>query len=635
MIFRLKVFLPAVLLVALVTYVVSLKLEVWLKHWIEDGISAITQTRTDISHLELSFKNSSLKLKRLEIASSEDEFKNLIEFENIVIDFQTLPLLQKRLVIDNFSITGLAWGTKRTRSGFLPPKPPAPPSWLSKEFDKAFSSLKTEMAELPIAKLLDFDIPKDPRELVNLVDLKSIEAFKQTTTFVEEKKSEWTEKMKELRDISEYEKRFAEVKQFVDRPPQNPQDVLKAVETIQSTVQYFENEKKRAEDLIHKISDDAQKVTGQVDAAQKALADDYERAKKVLSLEDLSVDHFSKILFGPEWVQRVNLVLTYHKMLRSLLASKPADEGVEVKKRAKGRDIIFIKEKKEPGFLLSKSEFSVNGIEQGDRKMVSQIYRLKLDSINSAPRIYSKPMEIELSADLKHLIVDKIFFDAVLDYTKPVDREEFKVGLQNFKAEDWPVGIPNVFDIRMSKGVANSETSLKFEGDELLWKSQVSFKDVVWDLKQIPKRGILMPIFDEVFQRLGSFELKMVLRSTKEGLDFDVDSDLDKKMKEAIDAGVRKKVAEFQERVRKEVDGRIELFRSQALKQVSSFQADVVDRIQGVISKLSTYSQEAEKAIDRVKKSGEDAARRKLQDEVQKSLPSGIPNPLKGIKRPF
>ncbi len=636
MIIRLKVFIPVVLLIALIVGVAFLKIEGWLKNWIENGISSITDTKTDITALSLSFNESSLKIKRLEIASSEEEFKNAVEFEDIVINFQTLPLLKKRFVIDEFSVKGIAWGTNRRTSGFLPPKPKAPPSWVSKQFDQAFQSLKTEISDLPVSKMLDFEIPRDPREIVNTLNLQSMEAYKHSMTTIEELKSAWAVRFKDLRDLKEYESRIADARKLASNPPKNPQDILAAVQTIKATYDFFDAEKTKAENLVGDVQKDAGKVQTEYDAAKKAFDADLERAKKAVSLEELNVGNLSKILFGPEWVGRAEMVLRYHKLLRKYMASKTAGAGVEVKKpeRAKGRDIIFVHERQEPSFVLAKSDFSMKGIEAGDRKIVSQLYQLNLIDLNSAPKLYGKPSSIEVKASFTNSPIGETKFKAFWDYTKETDKDEFSLAVSKIKAESWPIGIPKVFPIRMASGMADSSSNLKFDGDQMSWVSRIQFRDIVWDTKEVPKRGVIAPIMDEVFAQLKGFELEIELKSTEKGLDFHITSDLDKKIKDGVDAGVRKKVAEFQERLTKEVEGRVAQVKEQANKQVAQFQSEVKDRVQTFVQKATSYRDEADGLQKQLKEKAESAATGKIKeslDDVQKNLG----NPLKKLKRPF
>ena len=93
---RWKVFIPVFLVFALVSWFAIYRLDLFVKGMIENAISAVTGTRTDITTLRISLFDSKMTVKRLEIASKEEPMKNAIEFGGIAIDFQFLPLLQKR-----------------------------------------------------------------------------------------------------------------------------------------------------------------------------------------------------------------------------------------------------------------------------------------------------------------------------------------------------------------------------------------------------------------------------------------------------------------------------------------------------------------------------------------------------------
>jgi uncharacterized protein (TIGR03545 family) len=164
---RLKVFFPVLLLVGLVGFILVWRLDVWVKSGLESAISAVTGTKTEISSLSISLKNSSLKIGRLRIASPHQEFKNLIELAEIVVDFQTLPILEKRVVIDEFSMKGIDWQTPRATSGFLPPAPQSSePSIFSSLVDESFRKIKDEFAAMPVTQLVDFQVPDSPKEIM-------------------------------------------------------------------------------------------------------------------------------------------------------------------------------------------------------------------------------------------------------------------------------------------------------------------------------------------------------------------------------------------------------------------------------------------------------------------------------------
>lgn len=626
---RLKIFIPAILLLCLVLFLAYFRLDYWVKSAIENGVSAITQTKTDISDLEISFKNSSLLIRKLEIASAEDEMKNAVEFENIFVGFEILPLLKKRFVMDAFEIKGIALGTKRRRSGRLPPKKKEPPSWLSKKAQASLDTLEREMADMPVAKLLDYSVPTDTNEIMNSLKLQSPDAFKAVMVDAEQMRGQWVGRFEQFRDFKEYDDRMTEARRWAQNAPQNPQEVLRAIESLKKNYDFFMDEKKRAALLVNDVDIDFKKIQRNYDSAKTALDADFERAKSMVSLDALNINNLSRMIFGPVWIERIETILRYHHMLRSALTSKK-DEDVEVQKRSRGRDIIFLKEKALPGFVLNKAEFSVKGIEGGDQKMVTQVYALKLNNINSAPVLSGKPSAAEFKADLKDMMVSGVLFKALWDYTGPKPTDDFHLTLDRLKASAWPVGIPNLLPVKLEKGVAQVQSDLLFESESMKWTSKVSFKEVEWDLEELPRHGFVSPVLKEILNRVKDFSLEFEMKSDDKGLNLEIHSDLDKSLKDGIQAIMQKGLEDLQEKVRREVEVKVAAYREQANSQMTSFKNEAQKRVESYVQKATAYADEARKIQDSLQKKASNSA----LDGVKKNLPS-LPNTLKGIKSPF
>lgn len=628
---RFKVFIPFVAVFSVLVWIAVYRLDALVKNWVESGISAVTGTKTDITDLKVSLKNSSLAIRRLEIASKEDPWKNTVEFELIKIDFQSLPLLKKKFIVDDFSVKGIAWGTKRRTSGVLPAKPKEPPSWLSKQMDAAWGSLKTEMSQTPVGKLTSFSIPQDAGEVLKVFKFESEAAFTSSAELAQELKGTWLEKFKDLRDVSEYERRLQEARQLLNNPPQDPQKILEAIQTLQGFQSFFQDEIKKGESFIAALKTDSARVQETYDRAQKALNADIARAQGLVSLDDLNVQNISKFLFGNVWLDRAEQVLRYHALLRKFMGSASEEKDIEVKQRAKGRDIVFLVERQTPSFVLSKADFSLKAIESGDRKLVSQLYDLSLRDINSSPKLHGRPTTIHAKGTFKDAIMDSAQFGALLDYTQSKSRDEFDLGIKGLDINDWLVGVPVLFPVRLDQAESDATTKLHFDGDDFEWATSMKLSGSKWNFSDVPNRGILVPLLQDIFKSVDQFHLGISLKYTNGKFDFDVSSDMDSKIKAGIDSVVDKKLKELQARIESEIRSRMKIYQTKAQEELNRFRTDIEDRFKSIMDKTTNYQKEILSIEDQMKKQGQKAAESKVQDglkQLKKNLPS-ISNPFK------
>jgi uncharacterized protein (TIGR03545 family) len=613
MILRLKVFIPVLLVVILSLVISALFIDTWVKRWIENGISSITETKTDISDLKLSFSHSSLRIRRLQIASQKEEYKNAVEFENIVVDFQTLPLLKKRFVIDEFSIEGIQWGTPRKTSGKLPPRiKSSEPSYFSELKNSAFAALRKEFDEMPVSKLSDFKIPTDPREIVNSLNLKSTEAYKIVIGHAEELRAKWPEKFRDLKNTAEIEKQMGEARRLVENPPQNPQEILQRITEVKKTMEFLEAEKKRASDLFSEIKTDTNKIQTDYEVASKALQEDFNRAKQVISLDELNIGNISRLLFGAEWLAHAEQILRYHQILRNVLA-KTDNEEVQVRQRDHGRDIVFIVPKKQPSFVLAKSDFSVKTLENGEKNLVTQVYQLKLRDINSSPKLYGKPTSVDFKGEFKNAKVGEVDLDLFWDYTKELATDKYKVAAKRIAAEMWPMGIPVYLPLRLEKGLADASSEISFTGDDMRWTSRVQFSEVIWNFADAPKQSLVFDLLREIFLHIKNFHLDLELASTGGKFEFNVKSDLDSIVQSALTQVIEKRLNEFKARLKLEIENRQEGLQKEARKSMDLYKSEVENRAQGYLNQITGYENEVNKLEEQLKKKAQGGLQEKLK----------------------
>jgi len=630
---RWKVFLPVLAIVILTAWVMVWCLDGWVKQGLQNAISAMTGTKTDISNLKISFFNSSMKIRKLEIASPKDHYKNLLEFEDIVVDFRFLPLLEKKVIVDEFSVRGIDWGTKRRTSGYLPPQPkPKHPSALSVWMDEAFAEVEGEFARMPVAQLMDFQVPDNPKEVLALLDLQSEKAFKESVVQFQESQGKWKAKFKDLRDISEYERTIKEIRTLGAGVPNNPQEILARVETIKRALDFIDQQKNEVEILAKDVNQEWKNMNHVYGAAVSAIQADYEKAKGLVSLDQFKMENLSRLLFGPALLDYYRQALHMQAELRRvqtiLVDSK--DPEVEINPRAKGRDIIFVRGKRLPGFVLAKSEFSVEGLNHETTSRLSQRYEVKLADINSAPRLWGRPTMVDVSGQFREGIFSRADLNFLWDYTTDLPKDKYKASVQKLKAKEWVVGIPKVYPLKIESALTNISTNLNFVGDDMKWNNRIEFSEVVWNFKEVPKLGFFSRILTAVFQRVKEFNLEIELKRVGKKLDFDIKSNLDNLLQSSIEAEIKERLVAFQAKLRAEIERRVDETRQKALKELQKYRAEIEGNLNDRLAKLTAYRKEGEAKIKELEKKAKGQAEKKVKNEVKKQ----VGGKLKGIKLP-
>lgn len=621
MIIRLKVFLGGLLVAGLIAFFVLYRLEAWLQQSVENSISAMTGTKTDISKLKLNFLESRILIEKLEVASSKNEFENWLELGELIVDFQVLPVLEGRYVIDEFSVKGINWSTPRKSSGFLP-KQNKEPSWLDPWIDEAFDQLETEFQELPVARLADFRVPSSPKEVLNNFDLKSEEAFQETVVRVQGLQTQWRSRLKEISDVSEYEKKIAEARRLVTEPVNTPNDVLAKVQTLKAGLEFFKKEKGQIESQIESVKGDVVQLQKLYQDAASAINQDYERALSAISLDSFDLKNLSRVIFGQHWIERIEQAIVYHEKLRYLLAKIEGEDeqAVQIQQRARGRDIHFVTAMTKPAFVLEESEFSLLGFEKDKPGQVSQNYSVIMKGVNSFPRVYDKPTMVNLDAKFKNWSLEALGLEFVLDHRQEPLQEKVEFRMKAFEARKWPIGIDRVLPIKISDGVVNGRTSFNFPGDDIAWSGRFDFEGVKWDLREVPNVGFIIPALVKRFGQISSFYLEMIIKREEGVLSFQVNSDLDRKLQKAIEDVVNEKWNEFKTRLEGAIRQEVETYRVAARKEIDQFQSKVSKELQEKQKLAQRYQNEIEAKIKELEGKAKRMAEEKAKKAVEKQL---------------
>jgi uncharacterized protein (TIGR03545 family) len=638
---RWKLFLSVSLIVGLLLFFFILRFDAWLTNRLEGAISGVTGTKTDILSLKTKFFPPRLEVKTLEIASSTESLKNLLEFEDIVVAFELLPLLEKRVVINEFSIRGMDWGTPRKNSGFLPPKKKEP-SWLDPYVAKAFGAFQQEFEALPLSRLADFRIPDEPEEVLALLDLESEAAFREAAAKFEDAQTRWKTQIRELRDLRDYEKFIADARAATKNIPKTPQEVARRVQTVKTSIDFFKREKEKAETLLQASQEQWTELETTYAQAKDALQTDFENAKNLVSLDELNVENLSRLLFGPHWLSRAEQFMYYQNWIRQSFEKirGPEKDSVEIRQRAKGRDIQFVVPEVKPGFVWEFSEFSVTGLERevGDR--LSQSYSMKIQDVTSSPRLHGKPTQIDVGGRFRESFLATADFQVFLDYTDPRNTQDrYQLKAEDIQASLFPVGVPRVFPLKISEGLFDAVSEFKREEDKMRWLSRLSFSGVDWDLREIPQIGFLIPSLSRVLGGVSKFYVEIEFIREADGLRFLVRSDLDQKLKDAVFGELEKRLEEFYKQLRQVLNQKVARVREHADRELQTYRTQIVDELAQKEKLAKGYLGEAERQLkelenqakaqaDRLKKEAENAAKKKAKeaaggavDQLRKSLP--------------
>ena len=605
----------------------------------------IFEAKTDIEKVDFKFLDSSLKIKKVEIANKNDYMKNLVDIGSITIDFDLGQLLRKRFVADELSVLDVNTGTERTTSGELPPakekkikkqKEKAEKAASESKLGKALSDKKAVAADSLQKNITGLFNQFNPETLMQnyAAQLQTPAISTQVQEQIPQIVAKWQAKPAEVqKTVDELQKSVNEIMAFDFSSVQNnPLKIKEFIESLDSTYKNIDKVKNDANGVLNSFNADIAEADGLRKTVQNAVTHDMNFANSEINkIKSLNVSDGTKLISGmfenvacdvlgkyyPYAMKGVDYLLE----LKSKQASKPKTEKPKKEKkkysvkRAPGRD-IFYRQDKVPALWIKKMAGS------------GPNFFAQATDIASNQDIINKPAKIDFNMDLWNLQhTAKLVVDFRTETKEPLVRADY--GLKNIplnipaeKFGEYP-GVPS-FDAKCAV-----DAILKIFDDEGF---EITGKGLLTDLKisTVPfEPEYASKIYSSVMGRINTVRASMTSGFTLSGgLNMALDSDADVQVINSIKKEMEAQLAGIKENLKSELTKRINEASGGALSQFGSLD-DIKSKLTGSVGQANGYEKqltqkrsEAEKQMkgkaDEATKKATDSAKKELGNQLKK-----------------
>ncbi len=605
----------------------------------------IFEAKTDIEKVDFKFLDSSLKIKKIEIANKNDYMKNLVDIGSITIDFDLGQLLRKRFVADELSVLDVNTGTERTTSGELPPakekkikkqKAKAEKEASESKLGKALSDKKAVAANSLEKNITGLFNQFNPETLMQnyAAQLQTPAISKQVQEQIPQIVAKWQAKPAEVqKTVDELQKSVNEIMSFDYSAVQNnPLKIKEFIESLDATYKNIEKVKNDANGVLNSFNADIAEADGLRKTVQNAVTHDMNFANSEINkIKSLNVSDGTKLISGmfenvacdvlgkyyPYAQKGVNYLLE----LKSKQASKPKTEKVKKEKkkysvkRAPGRD-IFYRQDKVPALWIKKMAGS------------GPNFFAQATDIASNQDIINKPAKIDFNMDLWNLQhTAKLVVDFRTETKEPLVRADY--GLKNIplnipaeKFGEYP-GVPS-FDAKCAV-----DAIFKIFDDEGF---EITGKGLLTDLKisTVPfEPEYASKIYSSVMGRINTVRASMTSGFTiSDGLKMALDSDADVQVINSIKKEMEAQLAGIKENLKAELTKRINEASGGALGQFGSLD-DIKSKLTGSVGQANNYEKqltqkrsEAEKQLkgkaEEATKKATDSAKKEIGNQLKK-----------------
>ncbi|MCX5778148.1 MAG: TIGR03545 family protein [Elusimicrobia bacterium] len=589
---RWKFVIPVGLIIVAVVAGTFFFLDSILKHALISSGEGVFGAKVEVASVKTRMRDLSISISGLTIADKSDVWKNLFAFERVQFSMKPLPLLSKKLIINEMSVTGISWGTRRDVSGALPPKKIAALEKNAAKENKnsisykLFNAIKEkgskEVSGLPsvaaITSAQGMLKNFSPEKLISAADLSSIKEMDTLQKGVQDKYAQYQTSIGAIN----VDQKSAALRAAIDDVSKIKVNSVEDIAAAKAKLAQLKQVKEDTEKTVSDIATMKTRLTAdfgdQKDMIVKinALKDsDWRSVSSKLKLPSLSVGNVSQSLFGPLWVNRVQSAMYYMHLVQKYMPPRKKDDTKIVRKRQRGTDVSFPTAYNPPDFLIAM--MAMNGTTGGTGKQGEPLaFTGTVTDITSDPVLLGRPLVAKLHGTQAG---KKLALEALFNHCIAVPQDTITVNYAGMNPAD--LGIPSSEYLPpFESGTAEVNARFMLQNDTIdctmdLTISQFSL------VRSSTAVDELHATLAKLWDGIPKIQVTAKTSGTMDNLSMSVSSNIDKLLSDRLQKLFGDKMAEAQSRVRAEIDKLTEQKKQELLGQFSAKRDELLGQLTG------------------------------------------------------
>ncbi len=526
---------PRLIILGLLWSFFALAFDPLLRWGLQSGGSSALGAKVEIGRLRTRFFPPSIELDRFSAADPGQPMSNMLEFSSARLRLQGRPLLERKIVVDQASLSGIAFGTARKSSGALPRRPQSKAAKMMGEWVqsskamplRAWTSAKSEAVERYQVK------PEDLSSLRMSEELKK----KWPSAF-----QAWQERIKAV-DAEGKAARLQELFEEAQKSKDAPARIQKAAE-LQRQAQQFRQE---IGSLKKELEAQASQARADLDAVARAKASDIENLRGKLQLPSFDAEALSAFLLGEQASARILKAL---RLLETARRYMPAKSSPPKPTRSRGLTVEFPREKSWPAFWLVRTGLS-GSVDLGAPLDFSG----EAADFSSNPPLVGRPATLKLRGGQG---ARRANLEAVLDHTGEVPADSLRFDYAGLPMAAMKVGDSASFALGIGAGTASISGSIGLKGDAL--EGSIAFRqDGVTLEPSFSGPSETGRLLGGAFAGIRSLEGRLLLGGTLDKPQIRISSNLGAALSQGLKASLGKEIQartkELEAQVSRLVDG--------------------------------------------------------------------------------
>ena len=562
---------PRVVLVALVWAFFAFAFDPLVRRTVIAGGQAAAGARVDVATLETSFFPPSVTIGRTAVADASQPGINLVEFERLDLRIAGEPLLHRRYVVREGTLSGVQWGTPRDDSGQLDTsgkKAESSDGWPGGKV----SEWVGEQGQQRLNDLLEAaKSGLDPRQL-------------ESVRLTEQKQQWWDDRFATLR--TRLQQLEQQTRTLRDDSKNAKGNAFEKLQTYQQTAEKVRRLLAETEQLRRELTglpQVAQVDYREIDAARQR---DQARIMEQVDAFRLDRDTLTRTLLGPELSERLQQSLSWLSRIGDGVKRMSAEPEPD---RYRGIDVVFDNGPARPRFLIER--LLLSGRMDYDARPLT--FEGTVTDITSSPALHGVPSVATITAGDD--AGTQIQLQATLDETGPVGRQHLLATVILAEPREWTLGRrSDDLQLVAHSGRTGWTADIELAGQEL--KGTVALKQTQTRLRPVLSESLaaqFAPAVQQVTDSITELEAEITLSGTLRKPRWTVYSPLGDQLAGAFNSAFRQEVDRRKGQLLAQMNQQVEA-------QLAGFEKSINSQYSGVLSQLDVGEQQARELIQRV-----------------------------------
>jgi uncharacterized protein (TIGR03545 family) len=591
-IFRWKAIAPLALLLVIIGVLVWLFAEPVAKDTAEEVSTELLGTQVDVGKLDIIADEASVDLRELQIADPFDLNRNLVEASEIRLKLNPIALAEKKVVVENFRLSGMRFGTGRKTparpvegDGFAPQALRAVRKW-SQQFD------------VPILKLTPIDTIK--QLVLNPTQLTTVRSAQALATRADSARRGLDQSFQQLdvKGTADSARGLVERLRVTNPRKLGLDGTRQALADARATLKRLEDAKRRLATLERQVKGGVGTLTSGLETLDEARRKDYAFAKSLLQLPSFSAPDIGEAFFGKVSIDRFQQALYYSELARHYMPPGllPKEDAGPQRLRASGKSIRFPKEREWPKLLVQMGQMD---LAIGGDSPLRGAYEAVVQGLTSDPSLYGRPTVVRTSRTAKGSAIASIDVRAVIDHVRP-DRvkDSASARLRGVKLPSFTLpGLP----FNLQPGTGGADLSFTLRNEQLSGRWSIGSDQVAWALDSTGKKlNTLEQLVWRVVSGLKALSVDARVSGSVRSPKLAVSSNLDRAIAQRLEAVVGEEVAKAEKMVRAKVDSVVAAKVEPVKRQVGEVRTQADQRLATERKRLDDVERELQAEVKRL-----------------------------------